>query len=124
VVAAVDGRGLVAIACYEAPFEGVGVPALGLLAPRAAMPVLRGKPRVAPGDPRGAAAPIALRARRGLVDLALGVAASGAADASIDAVIGILDSVPTILEALAAATGGRPVCIFSTRDSARALASS
>jgi hypothetical protein len=124
VVAAVDGRGLVAIACYEASFDGVGIPALGLVAPRAAVPVLRGKPRISPGDPRGAAAPIALRARRGLVDLALGVAASGAADASLDAVIGVLETVPTILEALASASGGRPVCIFCTRDSARALASS
>jgi hypothetical protein len=124
VVAAVDGRGMVAIACYEAPFEGVSVPALGLVAPRAAAPVLRGKPRVSPGDARPAAAPIALRARRGLVDLALGVAAAPAADASLDAMIAVLEAVPTIQEALASAAGGRPVAIFCTRDSARALASS
>jgi hypothetical protein len=123
IVAAVDGRGMVAIACYEAPYEGLAVPALGLVAPRGAAPVLRGKPRVSPGDVRAAASPIALRARRGLVDLALGVAAIATADASLDAMLGVLESVPTIGEALAAATGGRPVAIFCTRDTARALAS-
>lgn len=49
VVCAADSRGLVAIACYEAPLEGVPVPALGLVAPRWAAPVLRGQPRIAPG---------------------------------------------------------------------------
>jgi hypothetical protein len=123
VVAAADGRGMVAIACYEVHLDGVAVPALGLLAPRLAAPVLRGQPRVAPGEPRVAAAPIALRARQGLIDLAIGVAASPTADASLDAVLGALDVAPTIAEALAAAGGSRAVALVCARDLVRALAS-
>ncbi len=123
VIAAADGRGLVAIACYEAPVEGVPVPALGLVAPRAAAPVLRGKVRVAPGSPHPTAAPIALRARRGVVELALGIAIAADADPSLDAMLGLLDSLPTFGEALASPHGGRAVAIVCTRDSARALAS-
>jgi gamma-glutamyltranspeptidase len=124
VVAAADSRGMVAIACYEAPVDGVAVPALGLVAPRAAAPVLRGKPRVTPGEPRPSAAPIAIRARRGLVDLALGHAAAEDASASLEAVLQILDESPTVGEALKAARGGRPVAIVWTRESARAFGSS
>jgi hypothetical protein len=124
VVAAIDARGLAAVACYEVTIEGVAVPALGLVAPRCASPVLRGKPRVPPGEARPAAAPIALRARRGIVDLALGVAAVANADEALDAVLAALGIAPTILEALSAAQGGRNVAIFSDRDTARASVSS
>jgi hypothetical protein len=124
VVAAADARGMVAIACYEVPTEGVPVPALGLVAPRLAAPVLRGQPRVAPGEPRPTAASIALRASRGVVDLALGVAAATDSEPSLDGLIALLDAVPTFAEAIAAARSGRTVAIVSTRDSARALASS
>jgi gamma-glutamyltranspeptidase/glutathione hydrolase len=123
VIAAVDGRGLAAIACYEAPIEGIPVPELGLLAPRFAAPVLRGKPRVAPGDPRPAAAPIALRSQRGLAELALGVAAAADSEALLDAVIAALGEVPTFIEALRSASGGRCVAIATTRETARVLAS-
>lgn len=76
VVAAMDARGMAAVACYEAPHEGVEIRALGLVAPKSAAPVLRGKTRVAPGAPRPSAAPIALRTSGGSVDLAIGIAAS------------------------------------------------
>ncbi len=123
VVAAADGRGMVAIACYEVHLEGVAVSALGLTAPHLAAPVLRGQPRVAPGEPRVASAPMALRARQGLVDLAIGVAASSNADASLDAMLAALDAVPTLAEALAAAAGSRTIAIVCARNLARTLAS-
>jgi hypothetical protein len=122
VVAAADGRGLVAVACYESPVEGLSVPALGLVAPLAASPVMRGQTRARPGDPRPAAAPIALRARKGLVDLALGVAAAPESEASLAAVLARLDDAPTIAEALVG-IGGRPVALVRTRDTALAVAS-
>ena len=123
VVAAVDGRGLAAIACYEAPIAGIPVPALGLVFPRAAAPVLRGKPRTSPGDPRPAAAPIFLRSQRGLLDLAIGIAAAPDAEALVAGVIAALDELPTFAEALRSASGGRHVAISTSRDQARVLAS-
>ncbi len=123
VVAAADGRGLVAIACYEASIEGLPVPALGLVAPLAAAPVLRGRVRVAPGVPRPVAAPIALRVRKGVVELALGIGADAGADDALDALVRLFESLPTFAEALASPHGGRAVAIACTRDSARALAS-
>ncbi len=123
VVAAVDGKGQVAIGCYEAPDEGVPVPALGLVAPRAAEAVLRGKARVAPGAALPAGAPIALRARKGVVELALGIAAAADADATLDALALLFDTAASFVEALAAAHSGRAVAVVSTRDAARVLAS-
>ena len=123
VVAAADGRGLVAIACYEAPMDGVPVPALGLVAPRSASPVLRGKARIAPGAARPASAAIALRARKGVVELALGIAATADADSALDAMLRLFDALPTFAEALAAPHGGRAVALASTRDGVRTLAS-
>jgi hypothetical protein len=124
VVAAIDGRRLAAVACYEVPADGVAVSALGLVAPRAASPVLRGKPRVAPGEPRPAAAPIALRARRGLVDLALGVAMAAEAGKWLDAMLTAFAVASTPAEALLAAQGGRTVAIVSDDAATRAIASS
>jgi gamma-glutamyltranspeptidase/glutathione hydrolase len=123
VVAAADGKGRVAIACYEVPDEGIQVAALGLVAPRAAEPVLRGKPRVTPGSARPAGAPIALRARKGVVELALGIAAAANANAVLDAVVHLFATAPTFAEALAAPHSGRAVALSSTRDEARVLAS-
>ena len=123
IVAAIDGRGLAAVACYEVPIDGAPVPALGLLAPRCAAPVLRGKPRVAPAEPRPAAAPIALRARRGIVDLALGVAAAAAAGASLDAILEALEGSLTTMAALHSVPGGVPIAIVCERDATRAIAS-
>jgi hypothetical protein len=123
VIAAADSRGLAAIACYEAPIEGIPVPALGLVAPRAAAPVLRGKPRVAPGTPRPSPAPIALRPHAGVVEVVLGVAAAPDADPALDAMAHLFDALPTFTEALAAPHSGRAVTIVCTRDSVRTLAS-
>jgi gamma-glutamyltranspeptidase/glutathione hydrolase len=122
VVAAADSRGLAAVACFEAPLEGLAVAPLGLIAPLFAAPVMRGEARVRPGEPRPVAAPIALRARRGLVDLVLGVAQTSEADSALDAVIGALTA-PTIAEAVAAAPSGRPVAIVRTREAALVVAS-
>lgn len=122
VVAAADGRGMVAVGCYEVPLDGVAVPALGLVAPFFAAPVRRGEPRVRPGEPRPAAAPIALRARRGLVDLALGIAQADDADAALDRVLAALDQAPTVAEALAASGGGRAIAVVRTREAALTVA--
>ena len=105
------------------PIEGIPVPALGLLFPRAAAPVLRGKPRTGPGEPRLAAAPVFLRSQRGLLDLAIGIAAAPDADALVAGVIAALEEVPTFAEALKAGAGGRHVAISTTREHARVLAS-
>ncbi len=122
VVAAADGRGLVAIACYDVALEGVPVASLGLLAPAAAAPVLRGEARVRPGEPRPAAAPIALRTRGGIIDAALGVAEAGEADAALAALLTKLDDAAALLEALGGAPG-RPVALVRTGDTAAVLAS-
>jgi hypothetical protein len=122
VVAAADSRGLVAIACYEAPLEGLPMPALGLVAPAAASPVLRGQTRVRPGQPRPAAAPIALRTDKGTIDLALGVGQSEGADAALESVLTRLGASVPLKEVLAAVEG-RAVAVVWTRDGARGLAS-
>jgi gamma-glutamyltranspeptidase/glutathione hydrolase len=76
VVAAFDHRGLVAVACYERPEEGVTVEPLGLVAPFTASPVLRGETRVGPGTPAAAAAPLALvrTTTESAIDAALAIA--------------------------------------------------
>lgn len=123
VVAAVDARGMVAIACYEAPVGGVPVPALGVVAPRGAQPVMRGMPRIAPGQPRPCAAPIALRVRRTGVELALGVATHADAERSLHAIAALLDEAPTVTEAFLAGQGGRPIALVRTREAVRVIAS-
>jgi gamma-glutamyltranspeptidase/glutathione hydrolase len=59
-VAAVDRFGAFAIACWDEGVDGLTLAELGLRAPFFAEPVLRGATRVRPGDPRPAAAPVAL----------------------------------------------------------------
>jgi hypothetical protein len=83
VVAATDGRGLVAVACYEAPVDGLEVPELGLVAPFFAAPVERGEPRVRPGETRPAASPIALAEHEAVVDVAVGASTEAALTAFI-----------------------------------------
>jgi gamma-glutamyltranspeptidase/glutathione hydrolase len=123
VVAAADGRGLVCVACYEAPHEGLALPALGLTAPFFAAPVKRGEPRVRPGEPRAAAAPIALRVRRGVVELAFGVALATDAEAQLQAILRAVDEAPTFQEALGAGGSGRVVAVARSRDVPVALRS-
>jgi len=122
VVAATDPRGLVAIACYEAPLDGLAVPGLGLVAPAFAAPVMRGETRVPPGEACAATAPIALRARRGLVDLALGVATCGDPEAALRAIVAQLDETTPIGESLRV-DSGRAVALARTRDAAVTVAS-
>jgi gamma-glutamyltranspeptidase/glutathione hydrolase len=109
VVAACDTRGRVVVACYEAAVDAVHVPALGLSAPRCAVPVMRGKRRVAPGTPLPAAAPIALRVRRGRTELAVGVALGARAQDSMTAVLESLARSILPAEALLLAAPGRAV---------------
>lgn len=121
VVAAVDGRGLVAVGCYEVPAEGVPVPSLGLVAPFAAAPVLRGKARVAPGEPRAAASPIAIRARKGVVDLAVAVAAASNADEALASLLDAIAIAPAFAAAVATVNVGRAVGISSSREAVTVL---
>ena len=127
VVAACDARGLVAIACYEAPLDGVSILELGLVAPFAAAPVRRGEPRVRPGEPRAAAAPIALRVSLGAVDLALGIARAAGAERQLGALLAALQGDASLEEAMAArapsGAQGRLVGVACSRDAARAIAS-
>jgi hypothetical protein len=122
VVAAADGRGLVAVACYEVPTEGIAVPALGLVAPFAAAPVLRGRPRIAPDEPRPSSAPIALRARKGIVDLAIAIATATNGQDALASLLEACAIQPTFSAALATVTEGQPVGISAARDAVMVLA--
>ncbi len=123
VVAAADGRGMVALACYEVPFDGIAVAALGLVAPRAAAPVLRGQMRVVPGKPRPAASPIALRAQRGIVDMALGMAGAHDAEDSLDVLVAAIATAVVIGEAMNSVKSGRPAGVLCVGNAVRVLAS-
>jgi hypothetical protein len=122
VIAAVDARGQAAAACYEAPLEGLEVPALGLVAPLFGAPTMRGEPRVRPGEARPAPSPIALRAIAGRIELALGVGQAPGADRALDAVIHALDG-PFVAQALAAAPAGKAIAVVRTREAAAVYAS-
>jgi hypothetical protein len=122
VVAAADAQGRVCVACYESADAGVPIPALGLVAPPFASPVLRGKPRSLPGEPCPAPAPIAVRSRRGLADLAVGIAQAESADELLDLVLPRLDDSTLPAEVLSS-TAGRPVAVVRTRSAAVVAAS-
>ena len=74
IVTAVDGRGLVVVACYESYAEGVEIQGLELLAPPIAVPVMRGERRIPPATALIAAAPIAFSESEAFLDIVLGVA--------------------------------------------------
>lgn len=122
VVAAADARGRVAVACYEAPLDGLPVPHLGLVLPAFASPVMRGETRVRPGEPCPCSAPIALRARKGLVDLAMGVAETSDAEAALATILARLDPTTPVAEAVRSVSG-RAVAVVRTRETALAIAS-
>ncbi|MGH7272209.1 MAG: hypothetical protein ACREJ3_17405, partial [Polyangiaceae bacterium] len=67
--------------------------------------------------------PIALRARHGLVDLAMGIAAVADAEASLHTVTLAIQATPMLAEAIASAQTGRPMAILCTHEAARVLAS-
>jgi gamma-glutamyltranspeptidase/glutathione hydrolase len=121
VVAAADGRGLVAVASYQVAADGLPIPALGLVAPLAATPVMRGKPRVPAGEPCAAAAPIALRTNKGTIDLALGVALAPDAEAILAALLDAIATEATFAAAFATVKQGRPVGLSATRAAVTVL---
>lgn len=98
-VAALDDRGRVAMACYEsatlaaaaAGFDAGGllmIPALDLAAPRSAVPVLRGETRVRPGTARPAPAPMAILQQGGAPDAIFGARSWDTFDALAEAIEG------------------------------------
>jgi len=123
VVAAMDARGMVAVACFEAPHEGVEIRTLGLVAPKSAAPVMRGKTRVPPGVPRPSAAPIALRMSRGAVDLAIGIAASADGQSVLCTLLQGLAAGATLTPIPAGRGSGRAVGLLRTDRAVRAIGS-
>lgn len=120
IVAACDARGRVAVACYETPEGGLPIPALGLAVPPHAAPVMRGAKRVAPGSPRPAAAPIALRVRGGIIEAAVGVAQGSHAQSSVDAVLAALEQSISLSEVSSRVVSGRPVILAGLPGAAQA----
>ncbi len=57
-LAVADSRGMLAVACWEQPTEGVRIDAVDLIAPLLAIPVRRGATRVTPGTRLSAPSPI------------------------------------------------------------------
>lgn len=92
VVAATDWNGLSCVAYYEESAEGAEIAALGLLAPRAAVPVRRGEARVKVGERLGRRSPpIAVLERGGVAAATIGVeAAEDVRDALLGRVLGAL----------------------------------
>jgi hypothetical protein len=123
VVAAIDGKGLAAVACYEAPAEGVDVPSLGLVLPFAAEPVRRGRTRVRPGDVRPVAAPIALRFAEGVVDLCVGVGQTVSAETALDGILQAVVRGDVHTSAVSSPTG-RVAALSRVGDRVRILAGS
>ncbi len=111
-VVAADVRGVLAVACYMAPSpdEAASIEALGLSAPLLAAPVLRGTPRVRPGDLVAAAAPIALSSPLGAdaVDVALAAVRAVDAERSLGALLRLL-------------AGGAPLDAAARTSDARAI---
>ena len=123
IIAAADGQGRVAIACYEAPEEGMPIPALDLAAPLAAAPVRRGETRVRPGEPRPAAAPMALLETAGMLEIALGFARSTTAEELLARVVASFMSGTPAEQAVTESSlrGSAPAGVFRTRLTARAF---
>jgi hypothetical protein len=74
VVVAGDSSGVLAVIAYAPDEEGVPVPDLELRAPRDAVVVRRGVPRLRPGDPIGCPAPMAIVVESDRPVVALGLA--------------------------------------------------
>lgn len=120
VVAAADGRGRVAIACYEVTETGVDLPAIECLAPLTAEPVRRGETRVRPGTPLPARAPMALLEVQGALEAALGFGGARG-EASLTAALAAFFTGQPIDLAARAAVGARAVGVVRTRDGARVV---
>jgi hypothetical protein len=120
-VMAFDGKGMAAVACYEAPDASLAVAALGLALPLAAEPVLRGKTRVRPGEPRPAAAPIGLRTVGGIVDLCVAVGQHEDAEGLLDGVLAAIVRGTPLTEALGAVRDGSPAALQRVGDFIRSI---
>ena len=120
IVAAADGRGRVAVACYEAAEIGVEIPGLECTAPPTAEPVRRGTTRVRPGDPRPACAPIALLEAEGALQAALGFGGQIAQKPLAAALSAFLEG-QAVDMAAHATPGAVPVGVVRTRDGARGV---
>jgi gamma-glutamyltranspeptidase/glutathione hydrolase len=123
VVAAADGWGLAAIACYESPGEGLDVGELGITLPFVAEPVRRGKTRVRPGVARPAAAPMALRMTGGIVDVVLGVAMTKDAEALLESLTAKLGERAPSAGALSVPTDASLVVLTRSKESVRVVSS-
>ncbi|HEY2517221.1 MAG TPA: hypothetical protein VGI39_40390 [Polyangiaceae bacterium] len=99
IVAATDHRGLFAVGCYERSDDGVRIEELDITAPFTATPVLRGQPRVRPGEAILSAAPIALlrSTSEAALDVAVAVARDPDAERALGALLDAWSSDPTAL---------------------------
>jgi gamma-glutamyltranspeptidase/glutathione hydrolase len=111
VVAAIDKRGLAAVACYEAADGVIPIPALGLVAPATAAPVMRGETRMRPGLPLAAASPIAIGVRPGTVEAVLGIARAARAEQALNGALRAVSRGAELLDAISSKPGGRLVVV-------------
>jgi hypothetical protein len=108
IVVAMDAHGQIAVACYEVADTGLSIEALDLVGPPFATPVRRGQTRVPAGEPRPAAAPIALREREGALDLGAGAGEAPDAEKTLGDWLRAYDEARTTL-----ASAPPPVGLFS-----------
>jgi hypothetical protein len=123
VVAAADAQGLMAVACYEAPIDGLAIGPLGLVAPAFAVPVMRGERRTRPGEPCAAPAPIALRMLLGITDFAIGLAGAPDPEAALDRLISAVAAALATPAPLPASSNGVQVAVARVGEGVRVLAS-
>jgi hypothetical protein len=82
---------------------------------------MRGARRVAPGTPRPAAAPLALRVRGGVIEAAVGIAQAAHALVTVDAVLEALEQSISLSEVVLKTTAGRPVVLTGLQGAGRVL---
>jgi hypothetical protein len=107
VVAAGDSRGVLAVLAYAPDEDGVDLPDVELRAPRDAVIVRRGVPRLRSGEPIGCPAPmlISVENDRPVLVLGLGIDHAVPRSAITSTLAGVGATAPAILRALADATG-------------------
>jgi hypothetical protein len=123
VVAAADAQGLMAVACYEAPVDGLAIGPLGLVAPAFAVPVMRGERRTRPGEPCATPAPIALRMLLGITDFAVGLAGALDPEATLDRLISAVATALATPAPLPGSSSGVQVAVARVGEGVRVLAS-
>ena len=125
-IAVTDANGVVVVACYETPIDGVPVAELGLVAPFVAAPVRRGERRIAPGAALPAASPMALLSVDGVVNVGVAVAQVAAAESSLKQLVDAVSQGASIDEAIAqyrenSRQSGRVVGVARSSRGARAF---